>query len=40
MKLMDVDWSRFSKYGSCLDVYFDAPGSVARSSPSGRIVEF
>jgi hypothetical protein len=40
MKLMDVDWSRFSKYGSCLDVYFDAPGSVARSSPSGRIVEY
>jgi hypothetical protein len=40
MKLMDVDWSRFSKYGSCLDVYFDAPGSVARSSPSGRIVQY
>jgi len=40
MKLLDVDWSRFSKYGSCLDVYFDTPGSVARSSPSGRVVEF
>ncbi len=40
MKIMDVDWSRFSKYGSCLDVYFTASGSVARTSPSGRIIEF
>ena len=40
MKLLDVDWSRFSKYGSCLDVYFATPGSVASSSPSGRVVEF
>jgi len=38
IKLLDVDWSRFSKYGSCLDVYFSEPGSVARSSPSGKIV--
>jgi hypothetical protein len=40
MKLMDVDWSRFSKYGACLDVYFTEPGSVARSSPSGTLVEY
>jgi hypothetical protein len=40
MKLMDVDWSRFSKYGSCLDAYFETPGSVAQASPSGRMVEF
>jgi hypothetical protein len=40
IKLMDVDWSRFSKYGSCLDAYFETPGSVAHASPSGRILEF
>jgi len=40
MKLMEVDWSRFSKYSSCLDAYFETPGSVAQASPSGRIVEF
>ena len=38
MKLLDVDWSRFSKYGSCLDAYFSGPGSVGRASPSGKIV--
>jgi hypothetical protein len=37
MRLLDVDWSRFSKYGSCLDAYFTEPGSVARFSPSGRL---
>jgi hypothetical protein len=40
MKLLDADWSRFSKYGACLDAIFTAPGSVARFSPSGIIVEF
>jgi hypothetical protein len=40
MRIMDVDWSRFSKYGSCLDAYFTDAGSVARTSPSGRIIEF
>lgn len=40
MTILDVDWSRFSKYGSCLDAYFETPGSVAQSSPSGRVVEF
>jgi hypothetical protein len=38
MRLLDVDWSRFSKYGNCLDAYFSEPGSVARLSPSGRII--
>lgn len=39
MRLLDTDWSRFSKYGSCLDAHFTQPGSVARFSPSGRMVE-
>jgi hypothetical protein len=38
MKLLDADWSRFSKYGACLDVYFDTPGSVGRFSPSGKLI--
>ena len=37
MKIMDVDWSRFSKYGGCLDVHFTEPGTIARLWPSGRI---
>jgi hypothetical protein len=38
IKYLDVDWSRFSKYGSCLDAYFTAPGSVGRFSPSGKLI--
>lgn len=38
IRLLDTDWSRFSKYGNCLDAYFAQPGSVARFSPSGRVV--
>ncbi len=38
MKLMDVDWSRFSKYGACLDMYFETPGSVGRTSPPGKLI--
>jgi hypothetical protein len=38
IKILDVDWSRFSKYGSCLDVYFDTPGTVGRLSPPGRLI--
>jgi len=40
IRLLDVDWSRFSKYGSCLDVYFTEPGSLGRTSPPGKIVAF
>lgn len=38
MRIMDVDWSRFSKYGSCLEAHFTEPGSVARFWPSGKVV--
>jgi hypothetical protein len=38
MSIMDVDWSRFSKYGSCLDVFFSEPGSLARLWPPGRFI--
>ena len=39
MRLLDLDWSRFSKYSSCLDAHLAEPGSVARLWPSGRINE-
>ncbi len=38
MGMLDVDWSRFSKYSACLDAHDDPPGTVGRLSPSGRIV--
>jgi VTC domain len=37
MKILDVDWSRFSKYGGCLDIHFTEPGTIARLWPSGRV---
>ena len=39
MRLLDTDWSRFSKYGYCLGVHFTEPGSIGRSWPSGRMTE-
>jgi hypothetical protein len=39
IKILDTDWSRFSKYGICLDTHLSAPDTVARLWPSGRWVE-
>ena len=39
MRLLDLDWSRFSKYSYCLDSHLSEPGTVARLWPSGRITE-
>jgi len=38
LKILDIDWSRFSKYGNCLDIYFSEPGSVSRLWPQGKLV--
>ena len=38
LRVMDIDWSRFSKYGNCLEIYFSEPGSLARLWPSGKLV--
>jgi hypothetical protein len=38
MRLLDIDWSRFSKYGACLDACFDTPGSVGLFSPPGKLI--
>jgi len=36
MKLLETDWSRFSKYGQCVDAHLEQPGLMARLWPSGR----
>lgn len=38
MGMLDVDWSRFSKYSACIDAHDERLGSIGRLSPSGRIV--
>lgn len=37
-KMLDIDWTRFSKYSSCIDSHGEEPGTVGYLSPSGRIV--
>lgn len=39
MKRLDTDWSRFSKYGYCVDSHLSEPGTVGRLWPSGRMLE-
>ena len=37
-RMLDTDWTRFSKYSACIDSHIERPGSIGRLSPSGRIV--
>jgi hypothetical protein len=39
MKIMDLDWSRFSKYSHCIDSHTERAGTVGRLSPSGKIIQ-
>ncbi|MFC1845786.1 VTC domain-containing protein [Chloroflexota bacterium] len=39
MHLLDLDWSRFSKYSHCLDAHLSEPSTVARLWPTGRMLE-
>ena len=39
MRLLDVDWGRFSKYSYCVETHLTAPGTVGRLWPSGRMAE-
>lgn len=39
MKIIDLDWSRFSKYSYCIDAHNEEPGTVGRLSPSGKIIQ-
>jgi hypothetical protein len=40
VKLLDLDWTRFSKYSSCLEAHMAEPWSVSRLCPTGRNIEF
>ena len=37
-RMLDTDWTRFSKYSACIDSHAEEPGSVGQLSPSGRII--
>jgi len=39
MRLLDIDWSRFSKYSYCVESHLSQPGTMSRLWPSGRIIE-
>ena len=39
MRMLYVDWTRFSKYSSCIDSHLEEPGSMGRLSPSGRMTQ-
>jgi hypothetical protein len=37
LRMLETDWTQFSKYSACLNSHFESPGSIGRFSPSGRI---
>ena len=39
VKLLETEWSRFSKYGQCIETHLSQPGTIARLWPSGKTVE-
>jgi hypothetical protein len=38
IRVLELDWSRFSKYASCIDAHVMQPGTRGQLSPSGIIV--
>ena len=39
-RILDTDWTRFSKYSASLDAHHENPGTIGRLSPSGKVVEY
>jgi hypothetical protein len=39
LRLLDTDWSRFSKYACCVESQNSDPGTIGRLWPSGRMPE-
>jgi hypothetical protein len=37
-RILNIDWTRFSKYSACIDGHNEQLGLVGRLSPSGRII--
>jgi len=40
MRVLGTDWSRFSKYGSCMETQMETPGTAGRFWPSGRVESY
>ena len=39
VNLLNTEWSRYSKYGQCLETHLSHPSAIARLWPSGKVVE-
>jgi hypothetical protein len=39
VKPLDTQWSRFSKYGQCIETHMSNPSAMARLWPSGKVIE-
>lgn len=39
-RILNTDWSRFSKYSICIDSHNESPGTVGRLSPSGKAIRY
>ncbi|MFA5316311.1 MAG: VTC domain-containing protein [Dehalococcoidales bacterium] len=37
-RMLDTDWTMFSKYSACINAHTERPGTVGRLSPLGRMV--
>jgi len=37
IRLLETDWSRYSKYAACMESQLEMPGSAGRFWPSGRV---
>jgi hypothetical protein len=37
-RMLDTDWTRFSKYSACIDGHHEQLGTIGRLSPSGRVI--
>ncbi len=38
IRMLETEWTRFSKYSASLDAHSDCPGSIGRLSPSGFVI--
>ena len=39
VNLLHTEWSRYSKYGQCIETYLSHPSATARLWPSGKVVQ-
>lgn len=39
VKTLDTPWSRYSKYGQCIETHLSHPSAIARFWPSGKVIE-